>query len=1049
MLLTLLRGRTVLTMVLGVVMVTATVAYAADTAADLLKQGLKQVDAGQYAEAQKTLNRVDRVQLTDDQKQSLDQAKQQIAGYINANEQLAAARKAEAGGNLQQAKELYRQITADVAAPRKVRQEALNGLARVERRLMGGQEPTPVVVETQPAPQAVVVVESTNDDLEPIVIGPAEGGNTTPSETETESAPTGNQPPVEVVEIVEVETDNTGVLAQARLLRAQQLVAEGQAAAADGNYAAAANAYEQALANDPTNKAAKQGLANVQAAGSANQGVLGTEVTAYKLRRQRALARYEESMTAASKALAAGNYPQATDEASLAKSILDTNRQVIAEAEYRKLRQEALDLASNIAALEEQQRIKTLATEQQAIAVKQDIAREQAEKEKTQKINELLRRARDLSREQSYEQALEQLEQVLFLDPNNPAAKFMRDLITDQMIQVNWAEVKRLRGIAIAKGRVDALRDTIPHTELLIYPADWPELTRRRLADQNQFSESEANRVTREKLQQPIPVDFNANRLENVIEYLRNVTGANFFVQWRALDAAGIAKDTPITMQLQNVAAAKALRLILDEAGGDLVKLDFTVDEGVVIVATKEFLAQKTTIRTYDIRDLTFQVPTYNDSPEFDLEQVASDSGDSGGSSIFSDVGDETTEQLSPEERTIEIMDLIRNSVDPDEWRAAGGLTSSMEELNGSLIVNTTPENHGQIISLLRMLREQQALQIVVESRFLFVTQNFLEEVGLDIDVFLNDSPSWVAGQPGFIQSSADKARAQSTTVDGTLAPVGDAALAFGSIAAAGGGALAASPLGLLIDDLQVNVLIRATQQDTRNITLNTPRLTIFNNDLRPAYITIAQQTAFVSDLEPIVADGVAAFDPEIDVVQSGITMTVKGAISADRRYVRLYVQPSLAQLVGFTEFPVFSGTSRVDNDGDGLFDEDPINGIDDDNDGATDEDPSEGGGGTGLIQQPSINVTTLETQVSVPDKGTLLLGGQRLVGEVEVESGVPVLSKVPLLNRLFTNRAITRDERTLLILVKPTIIVQSEQEEQLFPGLNQAPELYNLGANP
>ena len=49
--------------------------------------------------------------------------------------------------------------------------------------------------------------------------------------------------------------------------------------------------------------------------------------------------------------------------------------------------------------------------------------------------------------------------------------------------------------------------------------------------------------------------------------------------------------------------------------------------------------------------------------------------------------------------------------------------------------------------------------------------------------------------------------------------------------------------------------------------------------------------------------------------------------------------------------------------------------------------------------------MTRVQTTVTVPDQGTILLGGQRLVTEQEIESGVPVLSKVPLLNRFFTNR--------------------------------------------
>ena len=90
--------------------------------------------------------------------------------------------------------------------------------------------------------------------------------------------------------------------------------------------------------------------------------------------------------------------------------------------------------------------------------------------------------------------------------------------------------------------------------------------------------------------------------------------------------------------------------------------------------------------------------------------------------------------------------------------------------------------------------------------------------------------------------------------------------------------------------------------------------------------------------------------------------------------------------------------------------------------------------------------MTELATTVSVPDRGTLMLGGQRLVGEIEIEAGVPVLSKIPYLNRIFTNRTKTKDERTLLILIKPTIIIQTEEEDLNFPGLRADPTTYNVG---
>ncbi|MDG1898965.1 MAG: hypothetical protein P8I74_03795, partial [Phycisphaerales bacterium] len=69
----------------------------------------------------------------------------------------------------------------------------------------------------------------------------------------------------------------------------------------------------------------------------------------------------------------------------------------------------------------------------------------------------------------------------------------------------------------------------------------------------------------------------------------------------------------------------------------------------------------------------------------------------------------------------------------------------------------------------------------------------------------------------------------------------------------------------------------------------------------------------------------------------------------------------------------------------------------------------------------------------------TALLGGQRTVEEYETEVGVPVLSKIPYINRFFTNRVTSTEEVTLLILLRPEIIIQAENEDLLFPGLLDA----------
>jgi type II secretory pathway component GspD/PulD (secretin) len=214
------------------------------------------------------------------------------------------------------------------------------------------------------------------------------------------------------------------------------------------------------------------------------------------------------------------------------------------------------------------------------------------------------------------------------------------------------------------------------------------------------------------------------------------------------------------------------------------------------------------------------------------------------------------------------------------------------------------------------------------------------------------------------------------------------------------------------LDDFQVNFLLRATQISQNTTTLTAPRLTLFNG--QAAYVAVSTDTAYVSDLTPVVANGAVAFDPTIGTSSSGVSMLVRATVSADRKYVTLTLQPTLQRLRSLVTFPISAIANTATNIGTGQTQITQA-----------------------FIQQPVTDLTSLATTVSVPDGGTLLLGGQTLAGEIERESGIPILSKIPFLKRLFTNSSTAKDEQVLLILVKPTIVIQREKEQEQFPTLN------------
>jgi general secretion pathway protein D len=133
---------------------------------------------------------------------------------------------------------------------------------------------------------------------------------------------------------------------------------------------------------------------------------------------------------------------------------------------------------------------------------------------------------------------------------------------------------------------------------------------------------------------------------------------------------------------------------------------------------------------------------------------------------------------------------------------------------------------------------------------------------------------------------------------------------------------------------------------------------------------------------------------------------------------VRLTLVPFFSQIGEVEEF-TFTGkksTIRGDQDNDPNTDDEDIITIEE---GTT-------------VQLPTFAFTTVTTTVSVPDGGTVLLGGIKRLQEGRNERGLPLLSKVPYVSRLFKNVGIGRTTQSLMMMVTPRIIIQEEEEARL-----------------
>ncbi len=863
-------------------------------------------------------------------------------------------------------------------------------------------------------------------------------------------------------------------LQEAAAIDAQRVLNEAEAAfgaerwnEAVEKYTLVTTTFARYLTSDQVNTARERAAeARAMLGAPAGGGSLEGEINRRQVMREEAQAVLNNLITQSRDALARGDVQTSRNRAAEARLKWNeayTNG-LFSEEQYRQKVAEIDQLLREIDSTSETLTRAEIERREKELSAEEARTRAQQQSERQARINENLLRLRQLQAEQKYEEALQVVDQVLFLDPLNPAALLLKDVLRDVVLYRDFDRARRDRGLSYARETVDLEQSLIIPESLMAYP---PEMSFRRGEIQS-YTESDADRRVLAALEtRRIPASFTDNSLQDVLAFVATVTNINLDVDWESLQQLGIERDKLISLELAEVPARVVLDRVLEKAQPDAFsKAGWAVNDGVLVVAADEALRRNTFIVIYDIRDLLFQIPNFDDAPRLDLDQVLNQGqqgGGGGGGSIFEDNEDAEGEGPTEEELTDQILEIVQTNVDFEGWRDNGGSTGVVQVLNGNLIITNTARNHRQIQGLLNQLREIRAVQINVESRFLSVSQDFFEQIGFDLDIYFNAQneqfdavqrqlqafgqgslanegtsvlPSDIVGgvrnanNRGYIFDGLDANGAPQFRFDEqpfsvpapstlSVVPAQQNSLGIVDTLLQGSGTAFAQAItavnpalavaGTFLDDVQVDFLIEATQSDQRNVSLSAPRLTFSNG--RSANIAVVNQIGFVSDLQPVVGTSSVAFDPTIGRINSGFSLAVRGVASADRRYVTLTVQAGVSGTPTFTSQQISAIAGGT---------------------GGTQ------GGATisSNIQVPQIDVTQVNTGVTVPDRGTLLIGGQRLTTELELETGVPVLSKLPVINRFFTNRAEVREESTLMILIKPTILIQNEEEEKNFPGL-------------
>jgi beta-lactamase regulating signal transducer with metallopeptidase domain len=542
-------------------------------------------------------------------------------------------------------------------------------------------------------------------------------------------------------------------------------------------------------------------------------------------------------------------------------------------------------------------------------------------------VAQLTKQSKQLINEARYAEALAVIDQILAADPDITYAQNVRPLVEDKSRMV---EQRRIR----------------------------EEYDRRMVNPVNKTEESPATVEARRLLEKALPeLKFDNVAFTDVVDMLRDITGANIFVNWRALEAAGIDRQAPVSARLRDVKFAKALTVVLDEVGGGTIKLGYAIDDGVITITTAEDLAKNTETRVYDVRDLLAEVSDYVPQPK-------------------APPAPPTTQ---PQPKLVEqITSLIQETVEPDLWRDNGGNVAAIRELSGQLIITATAQMHEQIAHLLTQLREGRGVQIVVEMRLFTADPAILD-------------------------------KAMGGKLLGTLGKSGE-------------------PTVWQLSDEQAKAVLRDTQREANSTVVTAPRITLFNG--QRGAMTVGTETPYVSGFTIFKeADGRLRYEPKIGNVSSGLFFDVRATADADRKQATLALHPKLASLEVLRVAPYMDSKELS-------------------------------------VQVPELVVHELQTTVTLPDRGTALVGGFTLMGDpstqpatahvegeqlVVEQDSVRTTVKVPEGGKLMIDaepapatapavgipflRRLTQDRsKTIFMLVQPTVVIGAPDKPKQLP---------------
>ena len=742
-----------------------------------------------------------------------------------------------------------------------------------------------------------------------------------------------------------------------------RLVHQGSLLVQQRAYAQARKLLTRAQQLRPDDPSCRRLLAQAEAAsgGGAAQNVLD----AYKEERvsqgRTHVRLIEHDLFSAEQALEAGQHARARSFA----------ERVLAGAQYHTDAPAAAKLRSRAQAILDTAR--KAETGNRARQQKADIAalRTRAERDQATHLRSLRERGWKLHEKGKHDEALALADEMLRLAPGNKQALFLRQETRRAMARgdgvgaVRAERTERARDVLTRQIEEEMTVDKDVRAKVVLRGKNAPRGTRGGALERPM---DVWERRIRAKLREPITAEFKQTTVADACRHLAQLADCPIVV-----DPAAVRKDAPFSLPKMTVSFEHWLKWICK-----IHQASYTVREHAILVTTRrggDF--NRSVTRDHDVSGLLVPTrsirTTFTGAVQMDKQPpqpVAPPSPTPEGN------GDESSKHLVGEGW----VRFIKSTVAPESWdRAAEGTVLqeapvyTISYRNGRIVVVHTPDVQREIEDMLNNFRRARNLQVHILARFLQLDMDFLANIDVDITERIQVVGPYGTDMTTGFDSDPTGADRHPWSIVADIVNDDEVGALQGGVSATGGLSLNYS----FLNGDEFNAFLTAVTKHRKGTLLIAPRLTCFNTQ-RANF----QAVTNFNYVRSISSDN----EPEIGNVPDGIVFDVQPFVSADHRYITLVLQPQLRTLRTLAEYQFAYGVNRI-------------------------------------IQIPTVELKSIATTVTVPDGGTVIVGGLAKADETGGSASVPFLSGIPLLKYIVREWTDAERRSSMVILVTAQIV--------------------------